>query len=145
MEKRLGVAQLCLLLAVLVFMGLTRGSRGPALEDKRYWRSALKSFSGDWRRSRFRDSQGLRGELLLAFTLENHCSHDDFIYHLSSRTVDEALDQCSCDTIGSHNCENGLKAVLRKHEINGICVSATTLLKARHVYFRSFTTIEISR
>lgn len=27
LEKRLGIAQLCLLLAVLVFMGLTRGSR----------------------------------------------------------------------------------------------------------------------
>ncbi len=27
LEKRLGIAQLCLLLAVLIFMGLTRGSR----------------------------------------------------------------------------------------------------------------------
>jgi len=66
MEKRLGVAQLCLLLAVLVFMGLTRGSRGPVFEDKRYWRSALKSLSGDWRRSRLseiRDSQGSKGEV----------------------------------------------------------------------------------
>ncbi|KAF9523411.1 UNC-like C-terminal-domain-containing protein [Crepidotus variabilis] len=29
LEKRLGVAQLCLLLAVLIFLGLTRGSRAP--------------------------------------------------------------------------------------------------------------------
>ncbi len=33
LEKRLGVAQLCLLLAVLVFMGLTRGSRAGDLID----------------------------------------------------------------------------------------------------------------
>lgn len=33
LEKRLGVAQLCLLLAVLVFMGLTRGSRAGDIID----------------------------------------------------------------------------------------------------------------
>ncbi|KJA23302.1 hypothetical protein HYPSUDRAFT_40134 [Hypholoma sublateritium FD-334 SS-4] len=33
LEKRLGVAQLCLLLAVLVFMGLTRGSRAGDILD----------------------------------------------------------------------------------------------------------------
>ncbi|XP_006462805.1 hypothetical protein AGABI2DRAFT_119644 [Agaricus bisporus var. bisporus H97] len=52
MEKRLGVAQLCLLLAVLVFMGLTRGSRGPIDADRRRWGTALKSFSDDWRHRR---------------------------------------------------------------------------------------------
>ncbi|KAH7928753.1 hypothetical protein BV22DRAFT_1058213, partial [Leucogyrophana mollusca] len=36
LEKRLGIAQLCLLLAVLVFMGFTRGSRGePVGVDQR--------------------------------------------------------------------------------------------------------------
>ncbi|KAF9453180.1 hypothetical protein P691DRAFT_802068 [Macrolepiota fuliginosa MF-IS2] len=55
MEKRLGVAQLCLLLAVLIFMGLTRGSRGPVVEDRRYWRPTLKSLSGDWQQPRVRE------------------------------------------------------------------------------------------
>ncbi|KDQ62107.1 hypothetical protein JAAARDRAFT_44619 [Jaapia argillacea MUCL 33604] len=69
LEKRLGIAQLCLLLAVLVFMGLTRGSRGEALLDHgpsllrkgtkesssgmREWGKRTLSFSGDWV-SRFR-------------------------------------------------------------------------------------------
>lgn len=59
LEKRLGVAQLCLLLAVLIFMGLTRGSRGeppfmeaaaPARINKsmREWGRRHLSFSGDW-------------------------------------------------------------------------------------------------
>jgi hypothetical protein len=52
MEKRLGVAQLCLLLAVLVFMGLTRGSRGPIDVERRPLRTALKSLSDDWRHQR---------------------------------------------------------------------------------------------
>lgn len=59
MEKRLGVAQLCLLLAVLVFMGLTRGSRGPIIEDRRHWKTTLKSLSGDWRRPQRRESEDL--------------------------------------------------------------------------------------
>ncbi|KAG5636177.1 hypothetical protein H0H81_008912 [Sphagnurus paluster] len=50
LEKRLGIAQLCLLLAVLVFMGLTRGSRGdeqPRLNNSvRGWG---KSLSGEWK------------------------------------------------------------------------------------------------
>ncbi|KAK0185688.1 UNC-like C-terminal-domain-containing protein [Armillaria mellea] len=33
LEKRLGIAQLCLLLAVLVFMGLTRGSRSESMAE----------------------------------------------------------------------------------------------------------------
>ncbi|KXN82830.1 hypothetical protein AN958_02104, partial [Leucoagaricus sp. SymC.cos] len=60
MEKRLGIAQLCLLLAVLVFISLTRGSQGPVIEDRRYWPSTLKSLSGDWRRLRLRESDDLR-------------------------------------------------------------------------------------
>ncbi|KAJ6624363.1 UNC-like C-terminal-domain-containing protein [Mycena sp. CBHHK59/15] len=60
LEKRLGIAQLLLLLAVLVFMTLTRGSRGEAVLAPSVSRSALrawgrrhlslKSFngSGDW-------------------------------------------------------------------------------------------------
>jgi len=61
MEKRLGVAQLCLLLAVLIFMGLTRGSCGPVFEDKGHWRNALKSLSGDWRRPRLSEFE-LKGD-----------------------------------------------------------------------------------
>ncbi|KII91054.1 hypothetical protein PLICRDRAFT_174384 [Plicaturopsis crispa FD-325 SS-3] len=59
LEKRLGIAQLCLLLAVLVFMGLTRGSRGESLTahshmprlnslSMREWGKRNLSFSGDW-------------------------------------------------------------------------------------------------
>ncbi|KAH9947467.1 UNC-like C-terminal-domain-containing protein [Amylocystis lapponica] len=57
LEKRLGIAQLCLLLAVLVFMTLTRGSRGehfhgiPGLSQStsmRDWGRRTLSFSGDW-------------------------------------------------------------------------------------------------
>ncbi|KAF8955257.1 UNC-like C-terminal-domain-containing protein [Flammula alnicola] len=57
LEKRLGVAQLCLLLAVLVFMGLTRGSRAEALIDHgstklnrsvREWGRRHFKLSGDW-------------------------------------------------------------------------------------------------
>ncbi|GLB38602.1 putative sad1 / UNC-like C-terminal [Lyophyllum shimeji] len=58
LEKRLGIAQLCLLLAVLVFMGLTRGSRGdqrPVQFNRamREWGRRHLSFSGDWT-TRFR-------------------------------------------------------------------------------------------
>jgi hypothetical protein len=64
LEKRLGIAQLCLLLAVLVFMGLTRGSRGESLlehgqatvninKSVREWSRRHLSFSGDWA-NRFR-------------------------------------------------------------------------------------------
>ncbi|KAJ7119837.1 UNC-like C-terminal-domain-containing protein [Mycena epipterygia] len=60
LEKRLGIAQLLLLLAVLVFMSLTRGSRGEAVMVPSVNRSALRAWgrrhlslknlsgSGDW-------------------------------------------------------------------------------------------------
>ncbi|KAF8073550.1 UNC-like C-terminal-domain-containing protein [Lyophyllum atratum] len=53
LEKRLGIAQLCLLLAVLVFMGLTRGSRGDQQpvqlnRSMREWGKRHLSFSGEW-------------------------------------------------------------------------------------------------
>lgn len=63
LEKRLGIAQLCLLLAVLVFMSLTRGSRVEGMIDHRAaamldgisrsssmrdWGRRTLSFSGDW-------------------------------------------------------------------------------------------------
>ncbi|PPQ86428.1 hypothetical protein CVT26_011429, partial [Gymnopilus dilepis] len=58
LEKRLGVAQLLLLLAVLIFMGLTRGSRAetpsptPALASNRQrlreWGRRHFRLSGDW-------------------------------------------------------------------------------------------------
>ncbi|KAI0823977.1 UNC-like C-terminal-domain-containing protein [Trametes gibbosa] len=53
LEKRLGIAQLCLLLTVLVFMALTRGSRGEVVHPKRgstmrEWGRRTLSISGDW-------------------------------------------------------------------------------------------------
>lgn len=59
LEKRLGILQLCLLLAVLVFMTLTRGSRGEHASahraqeanrptGMREWGRRTLSFSGDW-------------------------------------------------------------------------------------------------
>ncbi|CAL1713663.1 unnamed protein product [Somion occarium] len=56
LEKRLGIAQLCLLLTVLVFMTLTRGSRGEVVHaaprartsSMREWGKRTLSFSGDW-------------------------------------------------------------------------------------------------
>lgn len=70
LEKRLGVAQLCLLLAVLIFMGLTRGSRGeppfmeaaaPARINKsmREWGRRHLSFSGDWTNRFKRKNRGV--------------------------------------------------------------------------------------
>ncbi|KAF5319981.1 hypothetical protein D9611_011046 [Ephemerocybe angulata] len=55
LEKRLGVFQLCLLLAVLIFMGLTRGSRGEPVvvagrTGVREWGRRHLSLSGDWSR-----------------------------------------------------------------------------------------------
>jgi hypothetical protein len=50
MEKRLGVAQLLLLVTVLVFMGLTRGSRGEPIRLSRAsvaWHKGIQS-SGEW-------------------------------------------------------------------------------------------------
>ncbi|KAF7365626.1 V-type proton ATPase proteolipid subunit [Mycena venus] len=44
LEKRLGIAQLLLLLAVLVFMTLTRGSRGEAVMAPSVSRSALRAW-----------------------------------------------------------------------------------------------------
>ncbi|KAI0642933.1 UNC-like C-terminal-domain-containing protein [Trametes meyenii] len=52
LEKRLGIAQLCLLLTVLVFMALTRGSRSevvhPARRSVREWGRRTLSLSGGW-------------------------------------------------------------------------------------------------
>ncbi|KAK7689921.1 hypothetical protein QCA50_006560 [Cerrena zonata] len=55
LEKRLGIAQLCLLLTVLVFMTLTRGSRNEVVHASRSRSSSMRgwgkrtlSFSGDW-------------------------------------------------------------------------------------------------
>ena len=58
MEKRLGIAQLCLLLAVLVFLSVTRGSPGEfhipssnsggAAESVRGWGRRSLRLSGDW-------------------------------------------------------------------------------------------------
>ncbi|KAJ7599883.1 UNC-like C-terminal-domain-containing protein [Mycena floridula] len=57
LEKRLGIAQLCLLMAVLVFMGLTRGSRGEPLmehgpvmfnKSMKDWSRRHLNFSGNW-------------------------------------------------------------------------------------------------
>ncbi|CAA7261538.1 unnamed protein product [Cyclocybe aegerita] len=57
MEKRLGVAQLCLLLAVLVFLGLTRGSRPDNFQSHgsvkvnssmREWGRRHFTLSNDW-------------------------------------------------------------------------------------------------
>ncbi|KAK0460009.1 UNC-like C-terminal-domain-containing protein [Desarmillaria tabescens] len=62
LEKRLGIAQLCLLLAVLIFMGLTRGSRseehGPLMfrRSMREWGRRHLSFSGDWFTNRSRST-----------------------------------------------------------------------------------------
>lgn len=54
LERRLGIAQLCLMLAVLVFMALTRGSRADAPIPRnntptatRGWRRNL-NLSSDW-------------------------------------------------------------------------------------------------
>ncbi|TBU22364.1 UNC-like C-terminal-domain-containing protein [Dichomitus squalens] len=53
LEKRLGIAQLCLLLIVLIFMALTRGSRGEyapppgTRASVRDWGRRTLSFSGD--------------------------------------------------------------------------------------------------
>ncbi|KAG8815532.1 hypothetical protein FRC17_000674 [Serendipita sp. 399] len=59
LEKRLSVAQLVLLMAVLVFMALTRGSRGEPIRLSRAVHRKLQS-SGDWvsswRRSRLLSS-----------------------------------------------------------------------------------------
>ena len=46
LEKRLGIAQLCLLLTVLVFMALTRGSRSEPLQGLRDTRSRTQSLPG---------------------------------------------------------------------------------------------------
>ncbi|KAJ7632994.1 UNC-like C-terminal-domain-containing protein [Roridomyces roridus] len=50
LEKRLGIAQLLLLLAVLVFMALTRGSRGEVamVPSMRAWGRRHLSISGEW-------------------------------------------------------------------------------------------------
>ncbi|EGN97942.1 hypothetical protein SERLA73DRAFT_169048 [Serpula lacrymans var. lacrymans S7.3] len=52
LEKRLGIAQLCLLLAVLIFMGLTRGSRGePFILD--HGPALLNRSVREWGRGKF--------------------------------------------------------------------------------------------
>jgi len=58
LEKRLSIAQLCLLLAVLVFLGLTRGSRVDNLavphplkgSSFAQWGRRHLTLSGDWRK-----------------------------------------------------------------------------------------------
>lgn len=52
MEKRLGIAQLCIMVAVLVFMALTRGSRGESVDHlilpRLPRRNGTTSLSGEW-------------------------------------------------------------------------------------------------
>src|ERR1700722_9016757 len=49
LEKRLGIVQLCLLLTVLVFIALTRGSRGEALIAVEHAvRPLLNRFMREW-------------------------------------------------------------------------------------------------
>ncbi|KAF9649773.1 hypothetical protein BDM02DRAFT_1749352 [Thelephora ganbajun] len=54
MEKRLGIAQLCIMVAVLVFMTLTRGSRGESMDHvllpQSSRRNRTMSLSGEWMR-----------------------------------------------------------------------------------------------
>ncbi|KAJ4482488.1 UNC-like C-terminal-domain-containing protein [Lentinula aciculospora] len=66
LEKRLSLVQLCLLLAVIIFIGLTRGSRGESLvqhgplrfnRSMRDWSRRHLSFSGHWA-SRFTANSG---------------------------------------------------------------------------------------
>ncbi|TDL23346.1 hypothetical protein BD410DRAFT_179226 [Rickenella mellea] len=78
LEKRLGIAQLALLLTVLVFMALTRGSRGESFishngvnlksgfgrrNSLREWGRRNLSFSGEWvKRCRSRSPTPAKGE-----------------------------------------------------------------------------------
>lgn len=54
MEKRLGIAQLCIMVAVLVFMALTRGSRGESTDHvflpRLPRRTGTMSLNGEWMR-----------------------------------------------------------------------------------------------
>jgi hypothetical protein len=54
MEKRLGIAQLCIMVAVLVFMALTRGSRGESMDHailpRLSRRNGSMDLSGEWTR-----------------------------------------------------------------------------------------------
>jgi hypothetical protein len=65
LEKRLGIAQLCLLLAVLVFLSVTRGSPGEfhiprsnssGVDAMRGWGRRSLRLSGDWFPSRLRSA-----------------------------------------------------------------------------------------
>jgi len=58
LEKRLGIAQLCLLLVVLVFMAFTRGTRtetrfideaSPRVGNARRWRGRSEDWGGGWK------------------------------------------------------------------------------------------------
>jgi hypothetical protein len=69
LEKRLGIAQLFLLLIVLIFIALTRGSRGEAItitasgrrDSLKAWgRRQLSGFGSDWT-SKFRNRSGSSG------------------------------------------------------------------------------------
>ncbi|TEB39971.1 hypothetical protein FA13DRAFT_1619057 [Coprinellus micaceus] len=76
LEKRLGVVQLCLLLAVLIFMGLTRGSRGESIVvnsapvSMREWGRRHLRLSGDWNRFMRRSTSGspVRAQLASSMT-----------------------------------------------------------------------------
>lgn len=78
LEKRLGVFQLVLLLAVLVFLGLTRGSRGEAIVVSgsngtvREWSRRNLSLSGDW--GRFVGRSTSRGPLRTSVTVSRPSS-----------------------------------------------------------------------
>ncbi|KAG6875838.1 hypothetical protein C0992_002122 [Termitomyces sp. T32_za158] len=83
MEKRVGLAQVCLLAAVLIFMGLTRGSRGDQgaettqggkatarKEGMREWGKRFSSLSGDWRFKRKKTEDPFeQGQYTLVFLL----------------------------------------------------------------------------
>ncbi|KAG6900302.1 hypothetical protein C0993_012734 [Termitomyces sp. T159_Od127] len=83
MEKRVGVAQVCLLAAVLIFMGLTRGSRGDQgavgtargettvkKQGIREWGKRFSSLSGEWRTKRKKIEDPFdQGEFILVFLL----------------------------------------------------------------------------
>lgn len=62
LEKRIGIAQLILLSTVLIFMALTRGSRGdPVVESTRIVKSLRREAGSGWNRGLRTSNEWLSG------------------------------------------------------------------------------------
>ncbi|KAF8635822.1 hypothetical protein AX15_000021 [Amanita polypyramis BW_CC] len=155
LEKRLGIAQLCLLLLVLVFIALTRGSRGEPLlirhdmptgarlSKNKYWRDWRMrwNLSTDWTRP-LKSTSSVEGDVSMQGGVSNHSQNnsssgpDEFMFPEQKRllaSVDTNLLSLSTDrTHRSRPRTPSLRRNVKRSIPHSLHLSPTTHHKHTH-------------